>query len=201
VTTPSGAPVPRAGLSRDAVVDLAVRLVDTAPDGFARLSLAAVAAEAGVAVPSLYKHVVSHADLRQGVALVALRELARRSAAATVGRSGAEAIRSLGRAVRSFAQEHPGLYAAAQVSPDSDDQAGAAVRLAAADTVEVIAAVLRGAGVPEGRLIDAIRVVRSAVHGFALLESGGGFGLPDDLDTSFETLLDVLVAGVVTVQP
>ena len=136
--------MPRAGLSRDAVVELAVRLVDGTPDGFARLSL---------------------------------------------------------RAVRGFAREHPGLYAAAQVSPDSDDRAGAAVRLAAADVVEVIAAVLRGAGVPEAGLIDAIRVVRSAVHGFAVLESGDGFGLPDDLDVSFEALLDVLVAGVLTVTP
>jgi AcrR family transcriptional regulator len=191
--------MPRAGLSRDAVVDIAVRLVDEAPEGFARLSLAAVAAAAGVAVPSLYKHVGSLADLRQGVALVALRELARRSAGATVGRSGADAIRSLGRAVRGFAREHPGLYAATQVAPEADGEAGAAVRLTAADVVEVIGAVLRGAGVPDDRLIDTIRVVRSAVHGFAVLESGGGFGLPDDLDRSFDVLLDMLVAGVLAV--
>ncbi len=191
--------MPRAGLSRDAVVDIAVRLVDDSPDGFARLSLAAVAAAAGVAVPSLYKHVGSLADLRQGVALVALRELARRSAGATVGRSGEDAVRSLGHAVRGFAREHPGLYAATQVAPQADGEAGSAVRLAAADVVEVIGAVLRGAGVPDDRLIDTIRVVRSAVHGFAVLESGGGFGLPDDLDRSFEALLDMLVAGVLAV--
>ena len=187
--------MPRAGLNRDAVVDIAVRLVDETPDGFARLSLAAVASAAGVAVPSLYKHVDSLADLRQGVAVVALRELARRSAGATVGRAGADAIRALGHAVRGFSREHPGLYAATQVAPDGEG-AGAAVRLAAADLVEIIAAVLRGTGLPDDRLIDAIRVVRSAVHGFAVLESGGGFGLPDDLDRSFETLLDVLVTGV-----
>jgi AcrR family transcriptional regulator len=189
--------MPRAGLSRDAVVDIAVRLVDETPDGFARLSLAAVAAAAGVAVPSLYKHVTSLGDLRQGVALVALRELARRSAGATVGRSGADAVRALGHAVRGFAGEHPGLYAAAQVAPGADDAAAGAVRLAAADVVEIIGAVLRGAGVPDDRLVDSIRVVRSAVHGFAVLESGGGFGLPDDLDRSFEALLAVLVAGVI----
>ena len=189
--------MPRAGLHRDAVVDIAVRLVDQAPDGFARLSLAAVAGEAGVAVPSLYKHVESLADLKRGVALVAVRELARRSAAATVGRSGPDAVRSLGRAVREFAREHPGLYAATQVAPDAADDS--ALALAAANTVEIIAAVLRGSGVPDARLIDAVRVVRSAVHGFAVLESGGGFGLPDDLDRSFEVLLDVLVAGVTAV--
>jgi hypothetical protein len=99
--------------------------------------------------------------------------------------------------VRGFAGEHPGLYAAAQVAPGVDDGAAGAVRLAAADVVEIIAAVLRGAGVPDDRLVDSIRVVRSALHGFAVLESGGGFGLPDDLDRSFEALLAVLVAGVI----
>src|SRR5947209_16159996 len=53
---------------------IAVRLVDQTPDGFARLSLAAVAGEAGVAVPSLYKHVESLADLKRGVARIAVRE-------------------------------------------------------------------------------------------------------------------------------
>ena len=188
--------MPRAGLTRDAVVEIAVRLVDTSADGVARLSLAAVAAQAGVAVPSLYKHVGSLGDLRQGVALVALRELARRSAAATIGVSGPDAVRALATAVRGFAREHPGLYAATQVAPSGDGETGAAVELAASDAVAVVAAVLRGAGVPEARLVDAVRVVRSAVHGFAMLENGGGFGMPDDIEESFRALLDVLVAGV-----
>jgi hypothetical protein len=37
---------------------------------------------------------------------------------------------------------------------------------------------------------------RSAIHGFVALEAGGGFGMPDDVDRSFEALLDMLVAGV-----
>jgi hypothetical protein len=34
------------------------------------------------------------------------------------------------------------------------------------------------------------------LHGFVSLEASGGFGLPDDVDESFETLIDVLVAGL-----
>ena len=41
-----------------------------------------------------------------------------------------------------------------------------------------------------------IRTVRSALHGFVSLEASGGFGLPDDVDASFETLVDVLIAGM-----
>jgi AcrR family transcriptional regulator len=175
------------------VIDLAVRIVDDA--GLDGLSLAAVAAEAGVAVPSLYKHIGSVGDLRRAVAVVALRELTRRAAAATVGRSGDAALRALGHALRAFATEHPGLYAATQVAPDAREPASEQA-LAAADAVEVVGAVLRGFGVPEPLLVPAVRTVRSALHGFVDLAAHGGFGLPDDLDSSFEVLLDVLVAGM-----
>jgi AcrR family transcriptional regulator len=188
--------VPRAGLSREAVTELAVRLVDSSADGFDRLTLSAVAAEAGVAVPSLYKHVGSLAELKRSVALVAVRELGRRAAGATVGRSGEDAVRALGRSVRGFAAEHPGLYAATQVAPHPDDLSAAEHALAAADVVEVVAAVLRGYGLPEPALIPSVRAVRSALHGFVDLEAHGGFGLPDDLDRSFELLLDVLTTGL-----
>jgi AcrR family transcriptional regulator len=188
--------LPRAGLSRAAVTDIAVELVDSAPDGFATLTLAAVAARAGVAVPSLYKHVGSLAELRRAVALVGLSELLRRSSAVTVGVAGPEALRALGREIRAFAAEHPGLYAATQVAPDLDDPAALALAQTAHDTVVVVTSVLRGFGLADERCVDAVRTTRAAVHGFVELEAHGGFGMPDDVDRSFEALLDVLVGGI-----
>ena len=64
--------MPRAGLSTDAVVDVALALVDE--KGLDALSLAAVADRAGVAAPSLYKHVGSLADLRDLMAIKAIRQ-------------------------------------------------------------------------------------------------------------------------------
>ena len=211
--------MPRAGLSREAVTELAVALIDSTADGFDTLTLAAVAARAGVAVPSLYKHVGSLADLRRAVALVGLTELLRRSSAATVGLARDDALRALGREIRAFAGEHPGLYAASQLAPkldrgfdrgfdrsspdrspddrSPDDPASLALAQAAADTVAVVASVLRGFGLPEQRSVDAVRATRAAIHGFVELEAHGGFGMPDDVDRSFEALLDVLVAGIV----
>jgi hypothetical protein len=57
-------------------------------------------------------------------------------------------------------------------------------------------AVLRGFGLPDERAVDAIRTARSALHGFVMLEAGGGFGMPVSVDRSFETLLDTVVAGM-----
>jgi AcrR family transcriptional regulator len=189
--------VPRAGLSRAAVTAVALDLVDEGgATGLDRLTLAAVAARAGVAVPSLYKHVASLDDLRRLVAIDAVAELTRRLAAATIGRSGADAVREAALAVRQYAREHPGRYASTQVAPHLADPDDAELAERAAETIEVMSAALRGFGLPEEANVDAIRILRSTLHGFVMLELGGGFGLPDDLDRTFARLVDGLVAGL-----
>jgi len=186
----------RAGLSRDEVVRIALRLVDEGgPTGFDDLALARVASAAGVATPSLYKHIASLARLRQAVSLVCTREFAAVCAAASIGRSEADALRSLAIAMRDFARAHPGRYAAVQAGPDPDDPAQAELRAEAARVVGVIAAVLQGFGLPESSAIDAVRAARSALHGFVSIELAGGFRLPDDLDRSFDMLVELLVEG------
>ncbi|WP_448005770.1 TetR/AcrR family transcriptional regulator [Agromyces bauzanensis] len=188
--------VPRAGLSPDEVVRIALRLVDEGgPTGFDDLSLARVASAAGVATPSLYKHIASLARLRQEVALVCTREFADVCTAASIGRSEADALRSLAVAMRGFARAHAGRYAAVQAGPDPDDPAQAELRAEAARVVGVTGAVLQGFGLPESRAIDAVRAARSALHGFISIELAGGFRLPEDLDRSFDTLVELLVEG------
>ena len=111
--------VARAGLTRETVVMTALEMVDAdGADGFSGLTLSAVAARAGVAVPSLYKHVASLADLRRALSLVAVRDLTRVSAEATIGRSGDEAVSALAHALRDFAKKHPARYSAAQVGSE-----------------------------------------------------------------------------------
>ena len=186
--------MPRAGLTRAGVVAAAVEAVDQV--GFDGLTLASIAASAGVAVPSLYKHVSSLADLRREVAIVSVNQLTAAMTDATTGRAKGDAVRGMADAIRGFARRHPGRYAAAQVAPRLDDPADAELALAAARTVDVAAAVLRGFELPAEDTIDSIRIVRSAVHGFVSLELGGGFGLPDDLDHTFGMLVDTVVAGI-----
>jgi AcrR family transcriptional regulator len=189
--------VPRAGLSRDAVVRIALDLVDAGGlTGFADLTLAKVAAEAGVATPSLYKHVASLAALRRDVAVLAAGDLTSLLVDRTLGRSGPEAVRALAEAMREYAHARPGRYAAVQVAPDPDDPADAELSAAGARTVDVMIAVLRGFDLPDDRAVDAVRALRAGVHGFVTLELGGGYRLPRDLDRSFDVLVDMLVAGV-----
>ncbi|WP_191413576.1 TetR/AcrR family transcriptional regulator [Salinibacterium sp. ZJ450] len=185
----------RAGLTRESVIGTALELVDVAgPDGFATLTLSALAQRTGVAVPSLYKHVASLADLRQAMGVEAVRDLTRTCAQAAIGRSGDDAVSALAHAIRDFAKAHPARYAAAQSAAGFGDNPDHAE--AAAETVRVIASVLRGYAIPSDRMVDAIRAIRSAVHGFVMLELGGGFGMPDDLDDSFDSLVGMLTSGL-----
>jgi len=59
-----------------------------------------------------------------------------------------------------------------------------------------VLAVLRGYGLEGDDAVHAARTVRAALHGFAALETGGGFGIPLDLDATFARLVGVLDRGL-----
>lgn len=199
--------MPRAGLSRDVVVDLAVRCVDDGgPQGFADLTLAAVAARAGVAVPSLYKHVGGLPDLRREVALVAVRSLTTVMTESlgqpAAGDDSPSTLVRLARAIRAHARRRPGLYAATQApavdaaAPDDVTHALAAESRRAVELVGLALADGRAEPLTGAGLVHAVRAVRAAVHGFVLLETGGGFGLPEDVDVSFDRMVGALETGL-----
>ena len=181
----------RPGLTPDRVVAEAAALADER--GAAALSLAGVAERLGVRVPSLYKHVGGLDDLHRRIALAGLRDLTEVLGAATVGRSGGDALRACAAAWRAYARAHPGRYAAVQRAPDRAD----AELAAAGDRLtRLVFAVLRGYGLDDEETVHATRAVRSALHGFVSLEAVGGFGLPQDVDASFDRLVDLLHAGL-----
>jgi AcrR family transcriptional regulator len=179
--------VPRAGLTPAIVVEEAAKLADEI--GLDRLTLAAVAQKLGVALPSLYKHIRGLAALQQSLAARAVNELAAALSAAAVGRSGRQALVAIATAYRSYAHAHPGRYAATLRAADPADPDHVAAGEAA---VAVIYAVLAGYGLSGPAAIDATRCLRSALHGFVALEAVGGFGLPQDIDRSYDRLVAAL---------
>jgi AcrR family transcriptional regulator len=183
--------MPRAGLSTASVVAAAAGIADA--DGLDALTLARLATSVGVRTPSLYNHVASLDDVRRRVALVALVELGDALRDATVGRAGDDALTAMAHAYRAYARAHPGRYAATQRAPAAGDDERAT---AAARAVDVLLAVLRGYGLEGDDAIHAARAVRSALHGFVALESGGGFGIPVALDESFDRMVAALARGL-----
>ncbi|GAA1178270.1 AcrR family transcriptional regulator [Kitasatospora gansuensis] len=185
--------MPRAGLTPAAVVDHALELIDA--QGPEALTLAAVAGRAGVATPSLYKHVTGGlTELRRLIAVRVTEELAERLAASVLGlgADGDEAMTALLNAYLDYAEQHPRRYAALPQAPDPDrDLTQAAARL-----VGVIIAVLNGYGLTGEESVHAARAVRSTAHGFASLSAGGAFQLAADLTVTRQRLIRVLVEGL-----
>ncbi|HEU0192658.1 MAG TPA: WHG domain-containing protein [Gaiellales bacterium] len=181
------------GLTPDQVVDRAAALVDA--DGLESLTLAGLAEHLGVRTPSLYNHVGGLADLRRRLGLRGLQELADRLRSATLARTGDDGLLALASAYRAFAREHPGLYQAVQRAPAAGDDERAA---GAAAVLEPLLAVLHSYGLEGDDAVHAARGVRSALHGFAELERGGGFGIDLDLDESYRRLVGALGAGLRT---
>jgi AcrR family transcriptional regulator len=178
--------MPRVGLDSEAVVVAAAEMADR--DGLQALSLARLAGELGIRSPSLYAHVGGLEDLRRRIAIRGARELTAVLQGAAAGVAGRDALAAVAAAYRRFALAHPGMYAALQPAPDPDE---AFVAL-----VNVIVAVLRGYGLEGDDAIHGVRIVRATLHGFVTLELEGGFGLPLDLDATFDRLVVALDRGL-----
>ena len=183
--------MPRAGLGATAVIERGAELLDEAgPEG---LNLAALAESLGVRVPSLYKHIDGMPGLRRGIMIRAKADLGHAMGQAAIGRSREDAIRALSFAYREWALQHPGQYPlTVQASVPGDDEDAAVTEGA----IDVIFTVLAGYILREEDAIHATRFLRSALHGFVSLETGGGFRLPVGLDTSYERLIDSVVTAL-----
>jgi AcrR family transcriptional regulator len=184
--------VPRAGLDHATVVAAAADLADA--EGLDAVTLSRVAAALGVKSPSLYNHVQGRDGLLRGIALLGLDELATALRDAAVGRSSDDALLAAARAYRRYVKDHPGRYAAGAIAapaPDDTDlqQAGAVV-------IATITAILRGWDLTDDDTVHTVRAIRATVHGFASLETSGGFGLHQDVDESLDRLITALAAGL-----
>ena len=183
--------MPRAGLDFNAVLQAAVALADT--DGLQNLTIAKLASFLGIKAPSLYNHIRSLEGVKDHLTTEGLLLLLDRSRDAMAGVAGQDALEALGHSQRRFAKEHPGLWAATQLPVAGWSEAS---QTAADAYLGLVLAVLRGYGTTGDAAIHATRFLRASLRGFIDLELGGGFGLPQDVDASFSTLLQMLDAGL-----
>lgn len=174
----------RAKLTPEVVTTAALAEIDAR--GLAALTMAAVAERTGVKGPSLYKHVAGLAELQVSVAERVLAEITDALTSAAVGRSGADAVAALMHSYRAYAVSFPHRYAAVPSDPLHEPRLAAAAQR----QLGVIVAVLRGSGIEGAEAIHVTRSLRAMVHGFAVIETSGGFGLAEDIDESFQRMVD-----------
>lgn len=180
----------RKHIDRARVVQVAVELADQR--GFEAVTLAQVAAELNIRIPSLYNYVSGLSGLRYQMAVWGLRQATDQLRRAAVGKAGDEAVVAIANAYREFAHAHPGVYGAALRGAPTGDTELAAV---GKEVVDVAAAVLAFYGFNGDDAVHAVRALRSVLHGFVDLELAGGFGLPLEPDESFRRLVYILIQG------
>ncbi len=181
----------RAGLTAERVTIAGAELADEV--GLDQVTMSQVARRLGVKDASLYTHVRGLEDLRGRIALLAADEKTIRIAEATAGRSGKDALVAFADAWREYAHEHPGRYTATQL-PLRIDPELAAKAPGPRRAVELTYGMLRGYGLAEPDLTDAVRVLRSTFHGFVALEAAGGFAHQRSPQQSWVRALDALHA-------
>ncbi len=182
------------GLTLDQVVEAAADIADR--DGLDALSLASVASALGIRSPSLYNHVAGLPGLRRQLTLHASSLLAAELADSVNGLEATDALRAVAEHLRSFAHRHPGLYDSLlpAPTPEEDPEVATALR----ESVDVVGSVLVEMNVDPTSVIPLIRALRASVHGFVDLELRGGFGLPEDIDDSFATTIDLVIDAIAT---
>ncbi|MFD8249150.1 TetR/AcrR family transcriptional regulator [Nocardia sp. NPDC059691] len=177
----------RAGLTADRITRAAADLADEI--GLENVTMSAVAKKFGVQDASLYSHVKNLRDLRARVSVLAATEKTELIASAVAGRAGRDALAAYAHAWRDYALRHPGRYAATQLPFDPEMTPTATGALHA---IELTYGMLRAYGLAEPDRTDAVRLLRSAFHGYSVLEATGGFGHTRSTAASWERIIDAL---------
>ncbi|MFC4119674.1 TetR/AcrR family transcriptional regulator [Nonomuraea zeae] len=179
----------RAGLTADRVTLAGAELADQV--GLDHVTMSAVARRLGVKDASLYVHVRGLEDLRGRIALLAADEKTIRIAEATAGRAGKDALVAFANAYRTYAHDHPGRYTATQI-PIQIDPELLARATGPQRAVDLTYGMLRAYALDEPDLTDAVRLIRSTLHGFISLEAAGGFAHARTPEASWVRCLDAL---------
>jgi AcrR family transcriptional regulator len=186
--------MPRARLSPLVVTEAGAALIDEV--GFEHFSMGMLAERLGVKTPALYKHVTSQADLMHRIAVRAMAEFADAIRDAIQGRAGSDALAAGAQAMRTYVLDHPGQYAAGDAAAARRSGPDDPITPAVERVVASWAAMLRGYHLDSSQEIHALRMLRSALHGFATQEAASGFRFDASVDASFTWMINFLDHGL-----
>jgi AcrR family transcriptional regulator len=188
-----GRPVKEKSLTSLDVIEAAITCLDK--EGESALGVNRVARELGIKPPAIYKHLNGNTELRRAVSLEICRIFFDYCEDKMAGiEDSRELLKVGGRATRDFAKIYPARFQVMnkfQLQPTE------------AEAMEIIQTSLRiyrrifaPYDLNENQLIDAMRIMNSALSGFINLEQAGMLTLGRDTDESYEVMLDILLLAI-----
>lgn len=179
-------------LTRETVVETAVRLVDEA-GGVDQIKLSDLAKALDIKTPSLYNHIKNQADLRDALAVWGAKKLLRRMKEGVGSRLGRDALTTVTQTYRQFAHEHRGIYPLAFVAAKPKQ---AQLLETQTDLVNYLLVYVASIGLEGDDALHAVRGLHSIAHGFTSLELNGSFAMPLDKDESYNRLVNAFLDGL-----
>jgi AcrR family transcriptional regulator len=188
-----GRPTKENSLSRQDVIDAAIRCIDQ--EGLAALGVSRVARSLGIKPPALYKHLDNAAHLQRATAIeIWQRYLADCEQTMAQKDMTPTLLKQLGFFTRSFAKVHPGRYQLmmqVQLQPDEPESARVVHR-----SLGFLRQALCAYDLEDTQLIDVMRMLNAAIYGFITLEQAGLMTLERSTDESYDAMLEALMAAI-----
>lgn len=186
----------RQRLNRALVIELAAVIADS--EGIDAVTLQRIANDSGVKQPALYRHVSGIEDLWRELALLARRLLASSLIESQQGLTQRQAVRSVALEWRRFVQTHPGIYSATDRVPSVGDPD---IETSLSAVVNALDSALDGYPLSTVQRAQSARTLRSALHGFCVLEKDNGHPEPYALDEGLDNLVNLFCLGVEALTP
>jgi len=183
--------MPRKGLTREKILGKAVIFINQ--QGYDQLTLVALAAILDVKPPALFKHYKNLDALKESLSLHGLQLLKQHLQDAVTAKAAETALKALCHAYHNFARDNKGLYQSIQPSFFRKNRE---IENAAMQLMEIIMRVLKSFNIAQEYYIHLLRVIRSSLHGFIVLEIEFGFGVPANIDESFEYQVRAIISVV-----
>ena len=180
------------GLSRDLIIDTALRLVEER--GPLGLSMRELAEALDVKAASLYNHISGMDDLMGQVGLRATEMRTRAQLEAIAGKTRAEALFALADTYHAFAMAHESLD---KVIMGLQRNLSPVLPQAGELTMKPILQVLDGYALSDDAKIHWQRVLRATMHGFCVHEHMGGFShSPLSVSDSYHMAIRCIAEGL-----
>lgn len=185
----------RAGLDKDIIVGRVAQMANEI--GLENITLKMIAKEFGVQTPSLYNHIKSLDDLKKNLMMYGWKQLEQQILLSVVGVSGYDALRAMCYAFYEYAMASPGVFKAMLwYNKFEDDETLKTTE----GLFSVIFKIMEPLNISKENINHLIRTFRSFLEGYALLVSNEAFGNPISIKDSFDLSVEVLLAGVKTLE-
>ncbi|TGK95191.1 TetR/AcrR family transcriptional regulator [Leptospira brenneri] len=176
-------------ITREFVLDKAWDLISEV--GFREFRLTSLSENLGIRTPSLYNHIQDLEDIRREMKRRSLQMLGDRLTLKTKNQNhSSDRVFEFLIAYRSFAKAYPQFYPLTVESAESDPE----LKPLGDRILAICMEVFRLQTLDETS-VHRIRILRSLLHGFIVLEEAGGFGRKESVEESFKKITESLESG------